>query len=243
MTGFNAGAGYDLVTNEAAPHDLVARLAVSATQEQSFFHVTVNGRQQVTLKVHVALTVVGGAGVVDEVAHDFESSNGEVRDENVSPLVTGLNSSSRLAHYASDQANARRAKAETEQAAARQAQKQAADAMVNQVREEEESTWVRARPLGCRLPATLDACDSVRMYLVKYPSGAHTDEAKTALAEAAPKLEGLQKDDNAWHTAGPDGCRAHADPHACDGVDLYLVKFPTGLHANEARALTAKPSP
>jgi hypothetical protein len=234
-------AGYDLVTSEAAPHDLTARLAVSATQEQGFFHVTVNGRRQVTLKVHVALTIVGGAGVVDEVAHDFESSNGEVSDGNVSPLVARLNSSPRLARYASDQANARRAKVEAERAAAVQAKDQAAQAEQDRAREQEETDWVHARPLGCRIPAILGACDAVRLYLAKYPSGTHADEAKKTVDEAAPKLEGLQKDDNVWHTAGADACRAHADPHGCDGIDLYLVKFPAGLHADEARALTAKP--
>src|ERR1019366_5127313 len=145
-------AGYDLVTSEAAQHDLTARLAVSATQEQGFFHVTVNGRRQVTLKVHVALTIVGGAGVVDEVAHDFESSNGEVSDGNVSPLVARLNSSPRLARYASDQSNARRAKVEAERAAAVQAQDQAAHAEQDRAREQEETDWVHAGPLGCRMP-------------------------------------------------------------------------------------------
>jgi hypothetical protein len=237
-----AAAGYNLVTSEAAPHDLTARLAVSATQEPSLFQVTVNGRRQVKLKVHVALAVAGDAGILDEVTHDFDSSNGEVNDEDLSPVVTRLSRSSRLSRYASDRTQALKAKAQADQAAAAQAQAQANQAAQDQAREEEESVWIGARPLGCRMPATLGACDAVRLYVARYPAGIHADEAKRTLDEAAPRLESLQKDENSWLGAGAATCRLHADPHACDGVDLYLVKYPAGLHADEARSLTAKPA-
>ena len=98
-----------------------------------------------------------------------------------------------------------------------------------------------ARATGCELPATLTGCDAVRLYLAKYPTGAHLEEAKKALAAGQPQLERLQKDENTWQQAGATACRAHTDKNACDGVDLYLVKFPAGTHGDEARQLVAKP--
>ena len=236
-------AGYTLVTSENTPHDVTARVFVTATQEQSLFQVTVNGQRQVKLQVHAALTISGGGSVVDQVAHDFESSNGEVSDEDVMPLVTRLNRSPRLSRYARARANSRQAHAQAEEAATAQAQEQAEQANAEQARQQEELDWVQARPLGCRMPSRLTACDAVQTYLVKYPAGKHSDDAQSALTEAKPRLEALQKDENTWNRAGADACSAHADPHACDGVDLYLIKFPAGLHADEARGLTARSQP
>ena len=236
-------AGYSLVTSESAPHDVAARLVVTATQEQSLFQVTVNGQRQLKLQVHAALTISGGGSVVDQVAHDFESTNGEVSDEDLAPLVARLNRSPRLSRYASARAKARQAQVQAEQVAAAQAQQQAEQTNAEQARQQEELDWVQARPIACRMPSRITACDAVQAYLAKYPSGKHVDDAQNALAAAKPKLEALQRDENAWSRAGADACSAHADPHACDGVDLYLVKFPAGLHADEARGLTARSQP
>lgn len=236
-------AGYNVVTSEAAPHDLTVRVAVTAAEEPSYLQTT-NGRRQVKLKVHVALTMIGRAGVVDGVTHEFESMNGEVGEGSVMPLVARLNGSGRLAHYAAEQANARKAIAEVDQSAAEQAeaQKQAAagQAVQGQTREQEEGVWVHARPLGCKMPARLDACDAVQMYVAKYPSGIHVDEATKVLDEASPKLQELQKDENSWVGSGADACRAHTGRDACVGVELYVTKYPAGLHADEARSLLAK---
>jgi hypothetical protein len=105
----------------------------------------------------------------------------------------------------------------------------------------EETFWNQARVTGCELPVSLSGCDAVRLYLAKYPAGGHVGEANKALAAGQPRLEALQKDENAWQQAGAAGCHAHSDKNACDGVDLYLVKFPAGTHADEARQLVAKP--
>jgi hypothetical protein len=71
----------------------------------------------------------------------------------------------------------------------------------------------------------------------------HAGEAQSALTEAKPKLEAVRRDENAWSRAGADACSAHADPRACDGVDVYLVKYPAGRHADEASSLTVRSQP
>jgi hypothetical protein len=242
LQGALVAAGYDLVDTGSAPHDLTARLGVTATQKQSFFEVTVNGRTRVNLAVHAALTLTGGGGIIDQMSADFDKSSGDpVSDVDVAPLVRQLGRSSRLGAFAANQARARRAHAKVQEEAAEQAKQQAAEQAETQVRQQDDADWVSAKPLGCRMPAALDACDAVRKYLATYPSGVHADEGKKALDEAAPKLETLQRDENTWKRSGADACRAHLDEHACDGIDIYLVKFPSGLHGDEARALTAKP--
>ncbi len=107
------------------------------------------------------------------------------------------------------------------------------------VRVRDETAWNKARATGCALPVALTGCDGVRIYLAKFPTGAHADEANKALVAGQPQLEKLQKDDNAWQQAGVPTCRAHADKDACVGVELYLTKYAAGLHADEARALLA----
>jgi hypothetical protein len=106
----------------------------------------------------------------------------------------------------------------------------------------EETVWNKARVTGCELPVSLAGCDAVRIYLAKYPTGAHVDEANKALAAGQPQLEKLQKDENAWQQAGVTACRAPGGKDACLGVELYLTKYPAGLHADEARTLLRPPT-
>jgi hypothetical protein len=107
----------------------------------------------------------------------------------------------------------------------------------------EETLWNAARVTGCELPAALTGCDAVRIYLARYPNGAHVEEANKALAAGQPQLEKLQKDENAWQQAGTITCRTHAGTDPCVGVELYLTKYPAGLHADEAHALLNPSAP
>jgi len=117
----------------------------------------------------------------------------------------------------------------------------AAEDAAGSARVREETAWNKARVTGCEFPVSLTGCDAVRIYLAKYPAGGHVEEANKALAAAQPQLERLQKDENAWTHADASTCRARPGTNACDGVDLYLVKFPAGAHAGEARQLVVKP--
>jgi len=48
------------------------------------------------------------------------------------------------------------------------------------------------------------------------------------------------KDDNAWENAGSIECRAQKTREACVGVEVYVAKFPAGMHAAEAKRLLGK---
>jgi hypothetical protein len=107
---------------------------------------------------------------------------------------------------------------------------------------EEAEAFRSADPKACASAVRLMTCDALEKYLVAYPSGAHADEAKATLEVAKPKLANLQKDEDYWQTkSGFSSCRAQHSREACTGVELYLLKFPVGLHADEARVL--KPAP
>jgi hypothetical protein len=101
----------------------------------------------------------------------------------------------------------------------------------------EEAEWVAARPIGCKLPASLSACDAVQVYLAAHPQGVHAEEGRDIVGAAQPKLEQLQKDENGWKKAGVESCRLLRNRNACIGVELYVTKYPAGLHADEARDL------
>lgn len=78
----------------------------------------------------------------------------------------------------------------------------------------------------------------MRAFLGRRPDGVHAQEAKDALATAQPRLDALQKDEATWTAANPEACR-RGDKDACARVEIYLAKYPAGLHASEARSLTS----
>ena len=232
-------AGYNLVTSESAPHDVAAHLVVTATQEQSLFQVTVNGQRQVKLQVHAALTISGGGSVVDQVAHDFDSSNGEVRDEDVAPLVARLNRSPRLSRYASARAKVRQAHAQAEQAAAAEASHEEAAAKKaeqDQREAEEQSAWQAANADACAQAMTLTACNDLETWLKTHPNSPHAQEATQTLDAARPKIVAIA-DDTLWSSANSAACKAPSRSSDCDGVSVYIGRFPSGAHADEARAI------
>ena len=184
------GAGYNLVAAESAPHNVTARLAVTATPEQSLFQVTVNGTPQTKMRVHVTLSLTDDGRVVDELAHDFDSTNGEVSGEDVTPLVARLGRSPRLARYARELAGAheararasaqRAAQAEQEEAAATKAEQDKVDA-------DEQSAWQAANADACAEATTLTACNDLQTWLKSHPNSPHAQEATQTLDAARPK--------------------------------------------------------
>ncbi len=214
------GAGYRVTTDATA--DVVLALNVALARERSF--VTVNGRAP----EHVTATLLVKASnqVIDEFRAEFTSKGGEVKVEDVASLVAALGRSNRLAQFA-----------QTKKLSAEASRAQADAKSAESARVSEESYWNLAHVTACEMPTSLTACDNVRIYVAKYPSGVHVDEANKALASAQPKFEALQKDENTWTQAGAGPCRARATADACVGVELYVTKYPAGLHADEARAL------
>jgi hypothetical protein len=96
------------------------------------------------------------------------------------------------------------------------------------------------QPKVCAAAATLGACQGVEQYLRAHPDGANAAEARQLIEAAEPKLASLQKDEDYWLKSGHEECAQTRVRDACSGVDLYLMKYPKGMHATEARALTVK---
>jgi hypothetical protein len=215
------------VTDEAAPHDLTAKLVVTAARQRSMSRVVVNGRQRATLQVHVALTIAGTTGIVDEVANDFESAGGPVSDDSVAPLVARLNGSPGLSRYAADLASARQAKT----AAAQAAVEQAAQAKAA----EDEAAWQAADPSTCAAAAAATACAPLDAFLKARPNSPHAQQAQQTLDAARPAITALA-DTAAWADANPAACKAPRKLTDCDGITAYMRDFPNGAHASEARA-------
>ena len=191
-------AGYKVSVDARAAHDAEIVTRVTATPEQSFFVVQVNGKSDTKERVHLTATVVMNGQVIDETAAEFLSTNSQVAPQDVGPAVNGLNGSEKVAALARqirEQANTREhAKQEKEG----QAKQRADDDAKKKLRVEEETDWNRARITGCRQPTALAGCDGTRTYVAKYPEGAHLKEAQAALKVAEPLMEKLQKDENTW---------------------------------------------
>jgi hypothetical protein len=243
-------SGYKVVVEPAAAHDATALLKVTTTEEPSFIQVKVNGRIRKSYRVDASLAIVADGRVVEQTSAQFSASEGEVNSDAVASLVAGLGQSTRLTRFAAEykQRGAERvAREERERAeATARAARERADAEQRRAAEEErvqkeagaqdDAAWVAANMAGCMSPSTLASCEGVRTYLEKLPRGRHATEAQQALAAAEPRLAAL-RDELAWKAGNPDRCKDPVESTDCLAVDDYLTKYPTGNHADEARAL------
>lgn len=232
-------AGYKVVIDRHAPHDVDIVTRVSATEERSLFAVavSVNGQRDITEKVRLTGSVVSRGEVLDELSADFVSTNHQVTQDDVVTAVNGLAASERVAQFSKDTQEQASARQQAAQERAEQAKKLADDNAKTKQRLDEESDWNSARVTACSQPIRLNGCDAVRSYLAKYPEGKHVDEAQAALKASEPAMEKLQKDENAWRTSGVFACKAERTHEACTGVELYIAKFPVGMHLDEAQWL------
>jgi hypothetical protein len=231
-----ASGGYAIVIDRRVGFDLLGQLNVSVAVVPSTVQVRINGVEQAKRRYAVTLSLLADGQLIDQASTQFETDEG-VPPGRLQPIVSALNASSKLLQFARERWEGQGTRTEV-------AKKKPEEAAATSARIDEEKEWNAARPTGCELPASLTGCDAVRLYLAKYPAGVHVEDANRALAAGQPQLEKLQKDENAWQQAGATACRAHTDKDACDGVDLYLVKYPAGIHADDARALSStRPGP
>jgi hypothetical protein len=201
------------------------------------FQVRVNGRSNAKQTVTVRATVSSGGSVVDQAAASFTSSGGAVTSSDVAPIASAFVRSRRLVALAQALRGQRDRQAQVKQDQEDRRQS-AAQAIADRDKQKaDELAWLAARPIVCQEPRRVDACDGVQKYLADFPGGRHADEAKAALEQAKPKLEKVQKDENAWATSGADTCRRDHTKTACAGVEIYLSKFVGGLHGDEGNAL------
>ncbi len=250
-----AGTGFRLVPAASVPHDV--DVVVQATARFERVGHSAYGRH-----VFVTMALVGAQGVIiDRFTGEYIESL-RALDAATSRLVQALSGSGRLAQYATSVSLQRAVQAEAVDEAKRReeaARHQAAgmgpphdEQAGNQIDRDWQATdverkqridrdWYAIDVERCRVPRSLDACADVRGFLAKYPDGAHAEEAKAALATAAVRMEVLEKDEGAWAAAEVENCKRHVGANACARVEIYLAKYPAGLHANEARALTQAP--
>ena len=230
-------AGFKIVIDKRAPHDVELVTRIAATEERSMFAVQVNGRSDTNERVHLTASVISQGQVLDELAADFQSKNNQVNPSDVLPAVTALSSSPRIAQFGKQLREQTEARARARQDKDVQDKARAEEDLKQKQRLEEENEWNRARVTACRQPTSLTGCDVVRTYVAKYPAGIHAEEAQAALKASEPLMEKLQKDENAWKTAGVESCRAERTREACTGVELYVTKFAGGAHVDEAQGL------
>jgi len=220
-----------LVVHLVAPTDSTARSIAEPYKfalARSGFRVAEGGDPRVKLDVRVTVAVVGlePQARVDMLQSQFEMVQGEEPDAGeIGRLVLQFAKSPNLARWA----------------ASRQSTHSVTDDQSSKPYKAtsgaDDSDWYKLKPVSCKVPIKLDACDPIRAYLVRWPQGVHADEARNTLEAAEPALEKLQKDDNDWQAVRPDDCRRKKTADACAGVEVYLHRYPAGLHTDEAKRL------
>ena len=204
-----------IVTNDPNGHaDVALRTSVSVMPDTSFMQVRVNGKSKLKYVVTVDVMAAQPLGQLHAEYKGYEG--GPPDEESIGSMVLDFAHSPRVVAFA----------------------KQRSTAAVEATSDDAE--WNAADPTACKVPATLEACDAVRAYLVKHPQGKYAAEASRTLAAGAPTLERLRKDDNAWESAGAVECRTQKTREACVGVEVYVAKFPAGMHVAEAKRLLPK---
>lgn len=231
LEGVLVNAGYK-VADPSAAHDIDLIVTTQSQFEPSAFQFVINGQPSGNNHVAVQVSVMSGRSVIDRLSAEYRARVGQVDDAAVNGLVAALGRSRGLAQLAREQTERDEAAAAAQQRA-EDANKQEDD---RRARGQEDGEWYAIRLEQCRVPASLNACDAVRAFLARRPDGAHAQEAKEALKVAQPKLDALQKDEATWTAANPEACR-RGDKDACTHVEIYLAKYPAGLHAAEARQL------
>ncbi len=211
LTNAFTAAGYKLVASEDAKPDMVAKVTVNATEEQSVFQVQVNGKVQSSFKVQLAASFVASAdaAVIDQATSEFSGKDGAVEQKAIDKIIVHLGTTGKLNTYASN------AKAKVQAA--------------------EDDLWKAANVDGCKKPQSAKACDGVKAYIEKYPAGKYTAEARQAMTDSEAEMAKM-KEEEAWKAAAADQCKKPTKSYDCKGVEEYLSKFPTGAHAADAKA-------
>ncbi len=99
---------------------------------------------------------------------------------------------------------------------------------------------------ACREPKLSTDCELARDYvdlLTRFqPRSSKAAEVQTLIEASRPRLAELA-DHEAWAKVDVTTCAAGKTEDACDAVDAYLVKRPSGLHAAEGKTALAKAKP
>ena len=204
-----ARAGFMVLT------DANARAVVVLTPQVAVGEVVgtdVNGRARARIEIVVAVTCDGQNA--DSLHSSYTALEGNPPDEEaIGTLVLAYAHSARVAAFAKDRSA--------------RSQEEASD----------EIDWVASEHEKCLEPRTREACERVKEYLRKHPRGRYAAEATPMVAQAPARLAAYQKDERSWQAAGVTECRAKRTREACVGLEVYVTRFPSGLHAEEANQL------
>jgi len=203
--------GYKVVqnSNEAG---LIAKATISATEVPSFIQITnAQGQVQKSYKVKVDLTVTSTSDsqLLDQEGTEFESGDGSVNDTAVRNTLALITNRGKITAYT----------------AGKEADKAA----------KEDDMWAKANVADCTKATSDTACDGVKAYLKAYPDGKYVGEARKA-QEEYKLARGAKQEEEMWARANPDDCKKPEEVDDCDGVSKYLEKYPTGEHADDAKA-------
>lgn len=222
------------VTNDSAA-DATITCRVFVSEDTGLFRVTYNGQTKMKFTVRVEVRSAQNNTVVDTFLAEYTGYRNNAPDEDVvSKTVLGFAYSPRIAAFARAVKVARASGTVTAQPTAVATVEQPPPSNVDR---RDDADWFAIDTVKCKIPARVEACDSVRRYLQRHPSGAHAQEANELLAAAQPALEKLQKDDVAWQKSNHSECSRARNADACVGVEAYSVQFPTGAHIDEAHRL------
>jgi len=228
VSSFNA-AGYKLVESTEAGPDVVARVTLNATEEQSLFKTQVNGQVQKSYSVTISATLLASsdAAVIDQAESSFSSSDGQVDKAAVDQVVYAFNKSGKLQQWV-------------------------ANIKANQDKAEED-LWVAGNAEGCKNAKSNEACDGMETYLKKYPTGKHAAAARQAIEDGKASMkkaeeeaqaakdeekaaEDAKKEDAVWKAAVVDQCKKPTKSYDCKDVEAYLQRYPAGKYAADAKA-------
>lgn len=130
-----------------------------------------------------------------------------------------------------------RAAVENAAAASRRAEDEA-----QRAREADDRLWREGwLTADCLPPKTANSCHLLETFVQRRTESPHIDEARRALEMARPALTRL-KEQQHWENAYMD-CRRPEISKDCDAVSAYLVAFPNGPHAHQAKRLLRRIRP
>ncbi|HEY2369680.1 MAG TPA: hypothetical protein VGH87_24950 [Polyangiaceae bacterium] len=204
-----------------------------ASEDTGLFRFEYNGQRKMHYTVRVDVRGSGGEGVDSFVAEYNAYERNPPNEDVVAKVVLGFAYSQRIAAYARGVQRAKASGAVTQPTATATVE----NVPPPSVDRRDDQAWFAIDTVKCKIPARVEACDAVRRYLQRFPSGAHAQEANEILTTAQPALEKLQKDDVGWQKSNHSECSRQRNADACVGVEAYTVQFPTGVHADEAHRL------
>ncbi len=216
--------------------DAIVSCRAFVSEDTGLFRVEVNGQRKMKYTVRVDVRGAGGQAVDSFVAEYNGYQNNPPDEDVVSKVVLGFAYSPRIAAYARGVQRAKASGAVTQPVPTATATAEVQRPQPSADRRDDQ-TWFAIDTVKCKIPARVDACDVVRRYLQRFPTGAHAQEANDILAAAQPALEKLQKDDVGWQKSNHAECSRQRSADACVGVEAYTVQFASGVHADEAHRL------